>query len=290
MRQKGTEIPLEKITFFLAAENISLNCITLSKKLSERTSSLTSVFDFAPKKKLQRKRAKETKTNDMCLCGSFNVATFKNNCFCFLFCFHSSRVHVIKCCVQFNRSKNLCYTTHVRCALYTVQCGMVSCTCAFPWAHSSYFVALSLSLCYFTWRVQDTRCHTTCFEIRYNFQSSLNEKTNGYAFVSFKWKKYRFSFDTKHQHTNLNSSCEFSRAPLCAWPHRSPMYKLRLFFVENNSRNFIISFRARAMVIEEMNGFITVKCFAFCIFFFDAKVRCNGVFPITFRWHFMAKY
>lgn len=118
---------VEKITFFLAAENISLNCITLSKKLSERTSSLTSVFDFAPKKNCKERERKRRK---QMIC--FNVATFKNNCFCFLFCFHSSRVHVIKCCVQFNRSKNLCYTTHVRCALYTVQCGMVSCTCAFP--------------------------------------------------------------------------------------------------------------------------------------------------------------
>lgn len=60
------------------------------------------------------------------------------------------------------------------------------------------------------------------------------------------------------------------------------MYKLRLFFVENNSRNFIISFRARAMVIEEMNGFITVKCFAFCILFSMLKFVATAYFPLLF--------
>lgn len=119
MRQKGTEIPLEKITFFLAAENISLNCITLSKKLSERTSSLTSVFDFAPKKKLQRKRAKETKTNDMMFMWIVQCCNLQKQLFLFSFLFSlfTSTRNKVLCTIQ-SLEESLLHNTCTLCSIH----------------------------------------------------------------------------------------------------------------------------------------------------------------------------
>lgn len=134
------------------------------------------------------KRVRETKTNDMCLCGSFNVATFKTNCYCFLY---FTLQQYTSCTVLYN---SIVWKISVSCVAHKQHMYRVAWCHAHvrpPWAHFFFFFFRALLFCM-------TRLgHDVIqFVVKFDTIFKVHWMKNGFVFRFLKWKISIFLWHT----------------------------------------------------------------------------------------------